>query len=75
MTYKVHVWLRPRTREGRIIDLGMIDVDPKPALRGHVSFKYAGELKMAVVDHIYPHDWETRPGTTPRIHVTPSEGE
>jgi hypothetical protein len=74
MPYKAHVWLTPRTREGRI-DLGIIDVDPKPALHLRVSFKYAGKLKEGVVDQTYPHEWEKRPGTIPRIHVTLSEGE
>ena len=74
MPYKAHVWLTPRTREGRI-DLGIIDVDPKPALHLRVSFKYAGKLKEGVVDQIYSHELERRPGTIPRIHVTLSEGE
>jgi hypothetical protein len=74
MPYKAHVWLTSRTGEGRI-DLGIIDVDPKPALHRRVSFKYAGKPKEGVVDQIYPHDWEKRPGTTPRIHVALSEGE
>jgi hypothetical protein len=74
MAYKAHVWLTSRTGEGRI-DLGIIDVDPKPALHGHVSFKYAGKLKGGVVDQIYPYEWEKRPGTTPRIHVTLSADE
>jgi hypothetical protein len=62
------------TGEGRI-DLGIIDVDPKPALHLRVSFKYAGKLKEGVVDQISPHAWEKRRGIIPRIHVTLSEGE
>ena len=74
MPYKAHVWFTPRTGEGRI-DLGIIEVDPKPVVHGHVSFKYAGKPKQGIVDQIYPFDWEKRGGTTPRIHVTLSEGE
>jgi hypothetical protein len=74
MPYKAHVWLTPRTGEGRI-DLGIIDVDPKPALHLRVSFKYAGKLKEGVVDQISPHEWEKRRGIIPRIHVTLSADE
>ncbi len=74
MSYKAHVWLTPRTREGRI-DLGIIDVDPKPALHLRVSFEYAGKLKEGVVDQISPHAWEKRRGIIPRIHVTLSVDE
>jgi len=74
MPYKAHFWLTPRTGEGRI-DLGIIDVDPKPALHLRVSFKYAGKLKEGVVDQISPHEWEKRRGIIPRIHVTLSADE
>jgi hypothetical protein len=39
MAYKAHVWLTRRPREGRI-DLGIIDVDPKPVRYGLVNFEY-----------------------------------
>jgi len=74
MVYNAHVWLTRRPGEGRI-DLGIIDVDPKPALHGSVSFEYAGKPKRGLIDQIDPYDWEKRSGTTPRIHVTLSEGE
>ncbi len=74
MAYKAHVWLTRRPGEGRI-DLGIIDVDPKPERYGLVNFEYAGKPKLGLVDQIDPHDSEKRPGTTPRIHVTLSEGE
>ena len=74
MVYKAHVWLTRRPGEGRI-DLGIIDVDPKPALHSPVSFEYAGKPKWGLIDQIDPYDWEKRPGTTPRIHVTLNEGE
>ena len=74
MPYKAHVWLTSCPGEGRI-DLGMVDVDPKPERHGIVSLEYAGKPKRGLVDQIDPYDWEKRPGTTPRIHVTLSEGE
>jgi hypothetical protein len=74
MPYKAHVWLTRRPGEGRI-DLGIIDVDPKPERNGGVTFEYAGKPKHGVIDQIDPYDWEKRVGTTPRIHVTLSEGD
>jgi hypothetical protein len=74
MPYKAHVWLTRRPGEGRN-DLGVIEVDPKPERHGHVSFQYAGKPKRGLVDQIDPYDWEKRSGTSPRIHVTLSEGE
>jgi hypothetical protein len=69
MAYKAHVWLTRRR-----IDLGIIDADPKPERHRHVSFEYGGRRERGLVDQIDPYDWEKRPGTTPRIHVTLSEG-
>jgi len=74
MGYKARVWLTRRPGEGRI-DLGIIDVNPKPERSGLVNFKYAGKPKLGLVDQIDPYDWEKQPGTTPRIHLTLSEGE
>jgi len=74
MPYKAYVWLTYRPGEGRV-DLGIIEVDPKPERDKHVNFEYAGKPKRGLVDQIDPYDWEMRSGTTPRIHVTLSEGE
>jgi hypothetical protein len=48
--------------------------DPKPERRGRFRFEYAGNPKRGLVNQIDPYDWEKRPGTTSRIHVTLSEG-
>ena len=72
MAYKAHVWLTRRPGERRI-DLGTIEVDPKPEWEAQVSFEYEGKPTQGLIDQIDPHDWETRPGIVPRIHVCLSE--
>ena len=74
MAYKAHVWLLRLPGEGRV-DLGIIEVNPKPERNEHVGFDYAGKPKRGLVDQVDPHDWEKRPGTIPRVHMTVSEGE
>jgi hypothetical protein len=66
--------LTRRPGEGRI-DLGIIDVDPKPERYSHISFECTGTWKRGLVDQIDPYDSEERPGTTPRIRLAFNEGE
>ena len=74
MAYEARVWLTRRPGEGRI-DLGIVEVEPKPERDVHVSFEYEGKRQRGLVDQIDPYDWEKRPGIVPRIHVRLSEGE
>ena len=74
MAYDAHVWLTRRPGEGRV-DLGIVEVEPKPERDVHVSFEYEGKSYRGLVDQIDPYDWEKRPGVVPRIHVRLSEDE
>jgi len=74
MAYEAHVWLTRRPGEGRV-DLGIVEVEPKPERDAHVSFEYEGKPHRGLVDQIDPYDWEKRSGIVPRIHVRLSEDE
>jgi len=74
MAYEAHVWLTRRPGEGRV-DLGIVEVEPKPERDAHVSFEYEGKPRRGLVDQIDPYDWEKRTGIVPRIHVRLTEDE
>src|SRR5579862_4614466 len=69
MAYKARVWLTARPGEGRI-DLGVVEVEPRPVHEERVRFEYEGKPQWGLVDQLDPYDWEKRPGIVPRIHVT-----
>ena len=60
---------RPRPK------LHLFEVEPKPERDVHVTFEYEGKPQRGLIDQIDPYDWEKRPGTPPRIHVTLSADE
>jgi hypothetical protein len=74
MSHKAHVWLSRRPGERRI-DLGTIEVEPKPEIDIHVSFEFEGKTVGGLVDQIDPYDWEKRSGIIPRIHVRIGEAQ
>ncbi len=74
VAYKAHVWLTHHPGERRV-DLGTIEVTPKPEHDVEVSFQYEGKPRRGLIDQIDPYDWEKRHGIIPRIHVRLSEGE
>lgn len=74
MGHKAHVWLTRRPGERRI-DLGTIEVEPKPEIDTRVSFEFEGKTEHGLVDQIDPYDWEKRSGIIPRIHVRIGEAE
>jgi len=69
MAYKARVWLTAQPGEGRV-DLGVVEVDPKPVHEERVRLEYEGRPRWGLVDQLDPYDWEKRPGIVPRIHVT-----
>ena len=48
MAYEAQVWLTRCPGEGRI-DLGIVEVEPKPERDAHVSFEYEGKPQPAVI--------------------------
>jgi len=51
MAFKANVWLTRRPGERRI-DLGIIDVDPKPERTAHICFECEGKSEWGLVDQL-----------------------
>jgi hypothetical protein len=54
------------------IDLGVIEVEPRPIGFGRTTFLHQAQLVVGRVERIEPPDWDDRPGTVPWILVTQS---
>jgi hypothetical protein len=68
MSFTARVLLRLPGRD-MPVDLGVIDVDPRPIRFGRTAFAYQNRLLAGRVERIDPSDWDSRPGTIPWILV------
>jgi hypothetical protein len=66
MTFTARV-LMQRLGRDMPIDIGVIEVEPRPARFGRTTFRYKAEPVVGRVEQIAPPDWDNRPGTVPWI--------